>query len=156
MTSHRRSVALVAALLIAACQPPPVVIPPDAQVVHVSMTDDSVRIEPESVRAGDVYFVMEGPGTGFSLVSRLPSPDAEPTGMTPAQIDAVAGGDFQSTRMEGYAITCAPDAWTEERHWDGCGENVKTTLTPGLYAILGPQGEPISGASVMAVLEVEP
>ena len=143
-------------LVLAACQPPPVQIPPGAEVVHVSLTDDSVRLAPATVRAGDVYFVIDGPGTGFSLVRRLVAPDADPTGMTREEIDQVARGDYQSTMLEGFAVSCAPDAWTPERQWQGCRANSMVTLTEGLYAILGGEGEEPGVPPVMDVLEVTP
>ena len=143
-------------LVLAACQPPTVEIPPEAEVVHVSLTDESVRLEPPTVQAGDVYFVIEGPGTAFTLVRRLTAPGAEPTGMTREGIDRVARGDFQSTQLEGFEVSCAPDAWDPERHWQGCRENSMTTLTEGVYAILGPGGEEPGVPPVMDVLEVTP
>lgn len=153
-SSSRLLIPLV--LVLAACQPPPVQIPPEAEVVHVSLTDERVRLAPATVRAGDVYIVIEGPGTGFTLVRRLVAPDADPTGMTQEQVDQVAGGDFQSTQIEGFAVSCAPDAWTPERRWQGCRENSMVTLTEGLYAILGAGGDEPGVPPVMDVLEVTP
>jgi hypothetical protein len=151
-----RLTAMVVALVLAACLPPPVVIPPGAPTVHVTVTDDSVALAPSTVPAGDVYFVIEGPSMGFSFVRRMDAPNAEPTGMTQAQIDAIARGDFQSTMLEGIGVSCGEDEWTEERHWQGCRENSVMTLSEGLYAALGSGGEEPGVPPIMDVLEVVP
>ncbi len=140
-------------MALTACEPPRVVIPEGAtNVVHVHPEPDNLQLDPAKVKAGVVYFVIEGPGTDFSLVRRKAAADADAIGMTAAQIAAVRNGDYQFTQAEGYSVSCAPDAWTEERHWDDCRENSMVTLTPGLYAIVNEPGD----APIMAVLEVEP
>jgi len=149
---------LVALMVLAltSCEPAPVVIPPGAQVVHVRVTDESVRIAPATVRAGDVYFVNEGPATGFALVRRSAAPDAELEGMTRDQVDAVARGDYELTSIEGFAVGCEPDQWTDERGWADCRPNAMVTLTEGFYAILGSGGDQPGVPPVMDVLEVVP
>ena len=147
--------ALVAALLIAltACEPPRVVIPEGAtNVVHVYPGPDNLQLDPPRVKAGVVYFVIEGPLGDFSLIRRMAAADADATGMTAAQIAAVRHGDWQFTQAEGYSVSCAQDAWTEENHWKDCRETSMVSLTPGLYAIVN---EP-DVVPIMAVLEVEP
>jgi hypothetical protein len=150
------AVAIALIALLAACEPAPVVIPQGAQVVRVAVTDETVQIAPRTVRAGDVYFVNEGPEMGFSIISRMAAGDAGPTGMTQAQIDALAAGDFQSTQQDGLSVSCGADEWTEARHWQGCRENGVRTLGPGFYAILGPGGDEPGVPPVMDVLEVVP
>lgn len=133
----------------------PVVIPQGAQVVRVFADDESVQLVPASVQAGDVYLVLEGPNPAITFVSRPPGPGAELEGMDEDQARRVAEGDFQDTGIDGISVTCAADAWTEERHWTGCGENVKLTLAPGFYGVLARSDDP-GVAPVMAVLEVTP
>jgi hypothetical protein len=148
---------MVLALLTGACDVhEPIVIPANAEsVVHVTATEDSVTIEPSTVSTGDVYFVLEGPNTAVSFVARKEAPDAPIEGMDAAQVERLTEGDYQFTAMDGFAVTCAPDEWTEERHWAGCGENHVLPLRPGLYALLA-SGEAPGVAPVMAVLEVTP
>lgn len=151
------SATLALTLLIGACDVhEPIVIPADAEsVVHVTATDDSVTIEPSTVSAGDVYFVLEGPNTAISFVARKDAPDAPVEGMDAAQVERLAEGDYQFTAMDGFAVTCGPDEWTEKRHWEGCGENHVLALGPGLYALVASDEAP-SVSPVMAVLEVTP
>ena len=146
----------ISVVILAACDVhEPVVIPAGAEVVRVTASDEEVRLTPETAAAGDVYLVLEGPNQGIEFVSRLVDPDASPEGMTQAEIDRVAAGDYQSTMLEGFSVTCAADEWTDAQQWEGCGENVKLTLAPGLYAVLASPDEP-GVAPVMAVLEVTP
>ena len=149
------SAAVLVALGLAACLPPPVVIPDGAQVVHVTTAEEVAIVTPRTVLAGDVYFVIEGPAMGFTLVRRLAAGDAEPSGMSQAQIDRVSQGDYQDTQIEGFAVSCGSDAWTEADHWQGCRENAVLTLTEGLYAILATGEEP-GVPPVLDVLEVVP
>ena len=150
------ALAAIVLMALTACEPPRVVIPEGAtNVVHVHPRPDNLQLDPAKVKAGVVYFVIEGPGTDFSLVRRKPAPDADATSMSAAQIEAVRHGDYQSTQLESYAVSCAPDSWTEERHWEGCRENSMVSLAPGLYAVVQGPDEP-GVAPIMAVLEVEP
>ena len=148
-------VAPLAVLVLAACQPPPVIIPNGAQVVRVTTTEDAAMLAPRTVQNGDVYFVIEGPGLGFTFVSHRAEGDAEPSGMTEAQIERIRRGDYQDTQIEGFAVSCAPEAWTEASRWEGCRENSMLTLTEGLYAVLANSEEP-GAPPVMDVLEVVP
>ena len=155
---HMRKLRIAVPLMTAACgleQPPPVVVPPGAQVVHVTVTEDSVQLVPASVQAGDVYLVLEGPNPSISFVGRMEADDARMRGMDKAQVRAVAQGDFRSTGIDGISVSCEVGAWTEARHWEGCGENVQLTLAPGFYVVL-PGSEDPGVAPVMAVLEVSP
>jgi hypothetical protein len=153
---RRAGLVALALLMVPACDVhEPVVIPPGASTVRVLASEDGVVLTPATAPAGDVYLVLDGPDQGIEFVSRLADPDGSPEGMTQDQIDAVAAGDFQSTMLEGFSVTCGADEWTFEQRWEGCGENVKLTLTPGFYAVLAGAEEP-GVAPVMAVLEVTP
>lgn len=148
--------AIAAAAVASACDVhEPVVIPAGAQVVRVTVSEAEVVVQPASVRAGDVYLVNEGPAQSFTFVARSSGPDAETEPLSDADVQHLARGDFQFTSMELFSVSCAPDQWTEERHWEGCGENVPLTLSAGSYVILAGAEEP-GVAPVMAVLEVVP
>lgn len=133
----------------------PIVIPAGAQVVHLTATDDEVQVDPASVAAGEVYVVLEGPKPTIYLVSNQSGPDSDPRGMTPAELARLADGDMQFTLTDAFAVTCGFDAWTEDRHWEGCGENVRLTLAPGFHAFVASDEVP-GVRPVMAVLEVRP
>jgi hypothetical protein len=160
MPTQARFRTLIAAsvllVVIAACgleQPAPIVIPPGAQVVRVFADDESVRLVPASVRAGDVYFVLEGPNPAISFISRAEQ-GGEPEGMDEAQVQRVAQGDLQNTSTDGFSVTCERE-WNPEERWTGCRENALFVLGPGFYALSASNEDP-GVAPVMAVLEVTP
>ena len=148
--------AIALAATTAACDVhEPIVIPAGAQVIRVTVSDTEIALQPASVHAGDVYLVNEGPAPDFTFVARSSGPGADAEPMSDADVERLALGDFQFTSMEGFSVSCAPDQWTEGRHWEGCGENVALTLSAGRYAILAGAEEP-GVAPVMAVLDVDP
>jgi hypothetical protein len=87
---------LVAGMLMG-CEPEPITVPPGAQVVHVIVNGDSVRLEPSTARAGDVYLVIDNPGTGVTLVERQSTPDESPGPLSNVELDRVAHGDLFHT-----------------------------------------------------------
>lgn len=160
MRRDRRALPIVAAalLLLPGCilfhEHERVVIPDGAQVVHVSNDGAEVTLEPDTVEAGDVYFVNEGPATGYGLVSSMPAPDAEPSGFTEEGLQRLAAGDFQGTLLESWEVSCER-AWSESEHWRDCGENAMWTLTEGFYLVMEP-GEETNANPRFVVLEVTP
>jgi hypothetical protein len=110
---------------------------------------------PASVHPGDVCVVLEGPSPTIGLVSAKLSEDAPVTGMSQAQLDRVARGDMQGTQIDSFGIACGADAWTEQHHWQGCGEIIQLTLSEGMYAFMADDDQP-GVAPPMAVLEVVP
>jgi hypothetical protein len=125
----------------------PVTIPAGAQQVHITVTEYEVRLAPTTVPAGDVYLVLDGPGQGFSFVTLGGGPFDEEA------IARLEDGDLQDTAIEGFQVSCAPDEWSEERGWEGCGNVFRVSASEGQYAILAP-GEAPGVRPTMAVLKV--
>ncbi|HEX2883773.1 MAG TPA: hypothetical protein VHQ42_04295 [Candidatus Limnocylindria bacterium] len=122
--------------------------------MHIELGAEHVELAPASVPAGNVYLVLDGPGQGWELVSRGSVATEERSPLDAAQVERVRAGDLQSTTIELFQVTCAPDAWTAASRWEGCGNVTRLALRPGLYLIRPPGGEP--GVVVpSAVLEVE-
>ena len=147
------SAAFIGAAATACHAHEPIVIPEGAQVVHVTASDEGVALAPDSVVAGDVYFVIEGPNQSVQIVSRMTATDASSSGMDRAQVERVSRGDFQDTAWDGFEVTCGLDEWTPARHWQGCGENHVLPMSEGLYGVVSGAEEP-GVPPVMAVLEV--
>jgi len=147
-------VVLVAVLVSVWGSPPK--IPPNAQVVRVALTESEVRLNPATVQAGEVYFVVEGPADsagheGFTFVSRGYGAQCcdHPLPMSDEDVARLAKGDSQGTGAE-----------------SGWGTYAKFTLSGGKYAFLvfGPAGDQPCDAlhpacappQSMTVLEVLP
>jgi hypothetical protein len=144
---------MLAATLVACDVHEPVSIPPGATEVHIELDAERVGLTPASVPPGEVYLVLEGPGQAWELVSRGSAATDMRSPLDAAQVERVRAGDLQSTTIELFQVTCAPDDWTAESRWEGCGNVTRLTLRPGLYLIRTPGGEP--GVVVpSAVLEV--
>ena len=88
---------LLVAGTLSGCGPDRISVPPGAQVVHVVVNGDSLRLEPSTVRAGDVYLVIDNPGTRVTLVERQSTPDESPGPLSDAELDRVAHGDLFHT-----------------------------------------------------------
>jgi hypothetical protein len=135
--------------MVAAVWGTPLRIPPDAQEVHIVLTESSVQLEPATVHAGDVYFILDTPAdpaghAGFTFVSRgEPGQEgADPMPLSDEDVARIAQGDYQGTAMGG-----------------GWGDQVRFTLGAGNYVFLiaGSSGEvPGVRPTSMAVLEVLP
>ena len=94
-------VPLLVAGVLAGCSPGPITVPPGGQKVHGVVDGDTVRLEPGIVRAGEVYLVIDNPGTSVILVERKSTPDETPGPLSDVDLDRVAHGDTFHT-----AITC--------------------------------------------------
>jgi hypothetical protein len=107
-------------------------IPPDAQVVHVVATLAEVRLDPATVRAGDIYLVLDEPQVGSIQFVEGPLSDAD--------LERLAHGDTEGTRISGIdARGCSPDQNAADRGLMGpCGNVMKVVVNAGKYAILGP------------------
>jgi hypothetical protein len=130
-------------------------IPAGAQQVHVVITESSVRLAPSTVRAGDVYLVLDAPPDGsLFFFSRGGSPVLSP--LTQSDLDRLAGGNTQGTEMTGLdAGGCSPAQNAEDRGRLGpCGNVLKVVLEPGRYAVTA---EPLEGVGTnstpLALLE---
>lgn len=134
--------ALVAVLISLWGTPPR--IPPTAQTVHIVITSSEVHLEPATVHAGDVYFVLQGPDAeqaGFTFVNAGYGSECcdTPIPLTDDDVDRLSQGDYQGTGIEG-----------------GWGEYTTFTLLEGNYAFLIGGGEPGVPPEWITVLEVLP
>ena len=149
------AVALVAVALVG-CGPGHEPIPAGAQQVHVVITEAEVRLDPPTVRAGDVYLVLDEPEDGsFVFVQRKRTAEETPGPMTDDDLARLAMGDTQWTAIDGISAGgCSPEQNAEARGQMGyCGNVFMVTLTEGKYAVLSdtPESRP-----PMAILEVLP
>jgi hypothetical protein len=112
--------ALLVAALLAGCARQ-TTIPPGAQQVRLVSTSSAVRLSPATVRAGQVYVVVEGPGA--LLIARSNSP-GDFRGFDDAAVEHIAAtGDMFHTSTQdltsGYA-----------------GPVQELALTPGKYILM--------------------
>jgi predicted small lipoprotein YifL len=133
---------LLVAGTLAGCGHGPITVPPDAQVVHLAVSGDSVRLEPSTATAGDIYFVVDTPGAEVIQVQRKTMAEETEGPMSDEDLARLARGD-----TEGMSITCC--LGTGEPY----GNVHKVVLSPGKYAFLARQPET---PGPMAVLEVLP
>jgi hypothetical protein len=158
MTSGRLAV-LIALLAIATagCWRGQATIPPGGQQVHVSVTGANVRLDPATVPAGDVYVVLDTPGSSVGFASRQDRAEATPGPLSDDDLARLALGDTQGTAISGFDnVGCSADQRAEDWGLMGyCGNVFKETLTPGKYAFF--IGDPEGGRPrSIAVLEVVP
>jgi hypothetical protein len=117
-------------------------IPNGAQQVHVDATGQTVLLSPATVRAGDVYLVVDLPaqGASFALLEESGGPmsDADIARLTQA-------GDEQGLTTVGIDNSC-------------CGKIHKETLAAGKYAFVlhADQMRPGVPVPAVTVLEVTP
>lgn len=154
-----RLAVLIALLAIATagCWRGQATIPPGGRQVHVSVTGANVRLEPATVRAGDVYVVLDSPGSSVGFASRQTSAEATPGPLRDDDLARLGLGDAQWTAISGFDnVGCSADQRAEDGGLMGhCGNVFKETLTPGKYAFFigGLEG---GGTHSIAVLEVVP
>jgi hypothetical protein len=118
-------------------------IPSGAQQVHVVATTTNVRLDPASVRAGDVYLVLDVANGGVDLIQSVPSANASPGPLAAADLDRLAQGDTQGLMMENLSVGC-------------CGKVFKKNLVAGRYAIVPAGTEDGHAPPSIAVLDVVP
>jgi hypothetical protein len=161
-----RRLGAAAALLavgLAACAGPRPAIPANAQLVHVA-AGPSVQVEPDTVRAGDIYIVLEEPTTSVVFVRRMAAPGDVAGPLTEEDLRRLADGDTQGTSIEGFETSgCDAGQRAEDlgrlKVPGGCGNVFWVPgLVPGRYAFLAEDPATLSpGAAVpVAVLEVVP
>jgi hypothetical protein len=157
----RFGVACLLAGAIVGCESP-TPIPAGAQVVHVTMTESSVVLEPHTVRAGDVYLMLDSPPSGsLTFVTGQDSATATPGPLSDEAIERLRRGDTFHTMIDGLdAGGCSRAQDAEARGKMGhCGNVMKFALGPGRYAVVGgaPEGDPPGGAlPPIAILTVLP
>jgi hypothetical protein len=125
------------------------------------VTDEAISLEPTTVRAGDVYLVLDSPADGsIVFFQSKASASATPGPLTDAELARIALGDTQGTEMGGLdAGGCDAGQNAAGRGRTGpCGNAMHVMLVPGKYAILADTPEAGSSAAQppMAVLEVTP
>ena len=151
---------LVTAILVG-CGPSQAPIPPGAQELHVVVTGEELRLEPTTVRAGDVYVVLDTPGSSVGFAQRRRTATETHGPLSEDDLDRLARGDTQGTSIGGFDDTgCSAAQRAESRGRMGpCGNVFRIVLSEGKYAFFtgnldgGPSGD-YSGS--IAVLEVVP
>ncbi len=125
--------------LVVGCSLSGVRVPPGGQQVHVVGTGTGVRLDPPTVRAGDVYLVIDGSALFFQAME---GPDQSPGPMTEDGLTRLAqsGDMFHTASTElypGYA-----------------GNVYRYTLTAGSYAFLPVLNEEQPDGELMARSEL--
>lgn len=145
-------------MLAAACESTTAV-PAGAQVVHVIATEQSITLAPNSVRAGDVYLVLDEPTRSIQFVQSMTSAEATPGPLDDESLDRLRHGDTFHTAVSGLdAGGCSPAQDAENRGRMGpCGNVMQVVLSPGSYAVVTGALE-VGGATPprIAVLTVVP
>jgi hypothetical protein len=136
-------------------------VPSGAQQVHVADTDSSLDLQPATVRAGDVFVVLDGPRQNVVFVARKNTADATPGPMSDDDLDRLRHSDTEGTSTEGLSVACSTNQRAAARGQVGyCGNVYKYTLAPGKYAfLLAPPDDSSPGLispQTMAILEVTP
>jgi hypothetical protein len=136
-------------------------IPAGAQQVRVVVTGSEVRLEPATVRAGDIYLVLDTPGSSVGFAQRQHTATETPGPLTDEDLDRLAHGDTQGTSIGGFDDAgCSPEQRAEDRGRMGpCGNVFQVALTSGKYAFFtgNLDGVPAGDYSdSIAVLEVVP
>ena len=136
-------------------------IPAGAQEVHVTVSGARVDLEPSTVRAGDIFVVLDTPGSGVGIAQRQRTASETPGPLTDADIARLAHGDTQGTSIGGFDESgCSPEQRAEDRGRMGpCGNVFQIVLSPGKYAFFtgNLDGVPAGDYSAsIAVLEVVP
>ena len=136
-------------------------IPEGAQQIHVVVDGPTVRLDPATVRAGDIYAVLDTPGSSVGFAQRQRSAEETPGPLTSQDIDRLAHGDTEGTSIGGFDDTgCSPQQRAEDRGRMGpCGNVFQLVLTPGMYVFFTGNldgGPPDDYSGQIAVLEVLP
>jgi hypothetical protein len=136
-------------------------IPSGAQQLHIAETERSLDLQPGTVRAGDVYVVLDGPRQSVVLVTQKRTAEATPGPMSDDDLDRLSRGDTEGTSIEGISVACSAEQRAAARGKVGyCGNVYRFKLVPGTYAFLldPPEGDPPQPVppGSMAVLAVTP
>jgi hypothetical protein len=135
-------------------------VPAGAQLVAVSATASEVRLDPSTERAGDVYVVLETPGSSVGFVQRMSTAAERPGPLTDEDLARLAHGDTQGTAIGSLDDTgCSPEQRAEDRGRMGpCGNVFKLVLGAGRYAFFAgnldgaPPGDYSGSIAVLKVL----
>jgi hypothetical protein len=157
--------------IVAGCGRGQVPIPAGAQEVHIVVIESGLRLDPATVRAGDIYVVLDTPRSSVGFVSRKRG-NLDNGPLSDDDIARLAHGDTQGFAVEGFDLEgCSDEQRAEDLGQMGyCGNVFKMVLVPGKYAFTGPgwseqqtealvpptPGPPGSLPRWVAVLEVLP
>lgn len=132
-------------------------IPPGAQQVHVVVTESELRLDPATVRAGDIYVVLDTPRSSVGFVQRQRGPSETPGPLSDDDLARLAHGDTQGTAIGGFDLVgCSDSQRAEDRGKMGyCGNVFKVVLTQGKYAFFTGNVDGVPPRSI-AVFEVLP
>ena len=126
------------------------------------IADSNVLLQPATVRAGDVYLVLDVPlGGSLSFVAHQETESAPPGPLSSDDLDRLRRGDTIHTATTGVdAGGCSPAQNAEDRGKMGpCGNVLKVVVGPGAYVVVGgsPDPDPQTGElAPLAVLTVVP
>jgi len=146
--------------VLAACARGQTPIPPSAQQVHVSVVGPEVRLQPASAAAGDIYVVLDTPGSSVGFVQRKQTAAETPGPLSTDHLVRLGRGDTEGTAIETFDDHgCSAEQRAADRGRMGpCGNVFHIALTPGKYAFFtgSLEGEPGDDARRITVLEVVP
>ena len=146
--------AALSVLLAVACTPTSAV-PNGAQVVHIVSTEQAVTLTPDTVRAGDVYLMLDEPIPGsISFFQAQETAEGTPGPLDDAGLERLRHGDTIHTAQTGFeAGGCNAAQDSENRGRMGpCGNVLKFVLSPGTYAVV--RGSPEGGNGTQARIAV--
>lgn len=137
-------------------------IPAGAQQVHIVVAESEVRLNPATVRAGDLYVVLDTPLSSVAFVERKRTAAEIPGPMSDDDLARLALGDTQGTSIGVFDDTgCSDQQRAEDRGMLGvCGNVFMVVVSAGKYAFLTDDPAGRSGGlrppRAIAVLEVLP
>ena len=120
-------------LLLVGCGRGQTAVPAGAQLVAVRATGSEVNLDPATVRAGDVYVVLETPGSSVGFVQRKSTAEERPGPLTDEDLARLARGDTQGTAIGGFDdFGCSPEQRAEDRGRMGpCGRHTTPVWRDG-------------------------
>jgi hypothetical protein len=162
MRLNQARLAAVVGLLcvVAGCGRGQAPVPVGAQLVHVSVVGSEVRLDPATAAAGDIFVVLDTPGSSVGFAQRQRTADATPGPLTDEDLDRLARGDTEGTAIEVFDDHgCSTEQRAEDRGRMGpCGNVFQIVLAPGKYAFFtgNLEGKPGGDQRSITVLEVAP
>jgi hypothetical protein len=147
--------------ILVGCGPSQTPIPPGAQQLHVVVKGDGLRLTPATTRAGDVYVVLDTPGSSVGFVQRQHTATETPGPFSDDDLERLARGDSEGAAIGGFDDSgCSAEQRAEGRGRIGpCGNAFKIVLFEGKYVFFtGNLEDRTAGdySGSIAVLEVVP
>lgn len=151
----------VLAVGLVACGRGQAPIPVGAQQLHVVIAGSTVRLDPDTVPAGDVYVILDTPGSSVGFVQRQRTSDETPGPLSEEDLERLAMGDTGGTAIGGFDDSgCSAEQRAQDRGQMGyCGNVFKLVLTEGKYAFFAGSLDgmpPGDYSESIAVLQVVP